>query len=321
MLEVRELVVELRRDAASFRVADGLSFSLSRGEVVGLVGESGSGKSMSALALFRLLPPGGRILAGSVRLDGVELLELSQEQMRRQRGAGLAYVPQEPGEAWNPVITVGSQIVDVIRAHRRVPRAEARRDAVAALARVGIPDPERRAGEYAHQFSGGMRQRALVAMALAARPKVLVADEPTTALDATLQAGVLDLLRRLAEEDGLGVLLITHDLAVVAAACSRVLVMYAGRIVEEGAVEELFARPLHPYTRALLAAVPRPGLERGALPAIPGAVPDLARLPSGCPFHPRCPAAIAACSATLPALEAYGRGRRAACLRVEELVG
>ena len=294
--------------------ADGVGFEVGAGEIVGLVGESGCGKSATALALFRLVPEPGRIERGSVRLDGVELLALPENELRRYRGAGLGYVPQEPGEALNPVVRIGTQIVDVIRAHRDCGRREAREEAVELLRRVGIADPERRARQYAHQFSGGMKQRALIAMALAARPRVLVADEPTTALDPTIQAGILELIASLARDEGLGVLLISHDLGVVASVCDRVLVMYAGRIVERAGVEALFADPRHPYTRALLAARPRPGIRRGRLPSIPGSVPDLARLPPGCAFHPRCPKAIEACREIQPAPVDLGGGRRVSCL-------
>ncbi|MBP7146348.1 MAG: ABC transporter ATP-binding protein [Acidobacteria bacterium] len=314
LLEVRDLVVEFPRGDDVVRAAAGISFDVAGGEVVGLVGESGCGKSASALALFRLTPPPGRIAGGEVVLDGVDLMRLPERELRHYRGAGLGYVPQEPGSAFNPVLKVGSQVVDVIRAHREVSRREAWDEAVRLLRQVGIPDPERRAREYPHQFSGGMQQRALIAMALSARPKVLVADEPTTAVDVTLQAGILDLLRQLVREHRLGVLLITHDLGVVAAICDRVLVMYAGRIVEQAPVRQLFDDPRHPYTRALMASVPGPGIPRGALPAIPGSVPDLAHLPRGCAFHPRCPLAIDACRESVPPLHDRGDGRRVACL-------
>ena len=315
LLEVKELVVEFPRGGATVRAADGVSFTVGRGEVVALVGESGSGKSATALALFRLVPEPGRIASGSVVFDGVSLLPLPEKEIRKYRGAGLAYVPQEPGEALNPVLRVGAQIVDVIRAHREVSKAGAWAEAVAALRRVGIPDPERRAKQYPHEYSGGMKQRALIAMALSARPKLLVADEPTTAIDATLEAGILELLRSLVETEGLSILLITHDLGAVAALADRVLVMYAGRVVEDAPARELFAAPGHPYTRGLLQSRPRTDVPRGALPAIPGTVPDLARLPAGCAFHPRCASAIADCRAAVPALlERAKAGRKSACI-------
>lgn len=315
LLDVRDLVVEFPHRDGRVAAADGVSFSVSHGEIVGLVGESGCGKSATALALFRLLPEPGRLASGHVFLEGIELTALPESAMRAYRGAGLAYVPQEPSTALNPVVRIGTQIVDVIRAHRDVSKADAWAEAVEVLTSVGIADPERRAREYAHQYSGGMKQRALIAMALAARPRVLIADEPTTALDVTTQAGILDLLAGLARGRGLGILLITHDLGVVASVCDRVLVMYAGRIVEEAPVDDLFRDPRHPYTRALLAALPRAGVPRGALAAIPGTVPNLARLPTGCAFHPRCPDAEAVCRESIPPLVSRPDGRRVACVR------
>lgn len=313
LLCVDDLGVEFPRGDRSVRAADRVGFAIDRGEAVALVGESGSGKSATALALLRLVPPPGRIISGRVLFEGIDLLALPERELRRFRGAGLAYVPQEPGTALNPVLTVGSQIVDVIRAHRDLPKREAFCEAVALLGRVGIADPERRARAYPHEYSGGMAQRALIAMALAARPKLLLADEPTTAIDPTLKLGILDLLRRLRAEEGLAILLITHDLGSVAALADRVLVMYAGRIVEEGGVDALFAAPFHPYTRALLESVPRRGVARGELRAIPGMVPDLARLPPGCAFHPRCARVEEACRAEPPTLVAPSPGRRVAC--------
>lgn len=314
VLEVRDLVVEFPRAEGAVRASAGVSFSVGHGETVGLVGESGCGKSATALALFRLVPPPGKVVSGEVILEGTSLLGLPEKELRKYRGAGLAYVPQEPGNALNPVLTVGSQIVDVIRAHRPVRRAEAWGEAVGLLGKVGIPDPVQRAREYPHQFSGGMKQRVLLAMALSAHPKILVADEPTTALDVTLQAGILDLLKTLQEDHDLSILLITHDLGVVAASCRRVLVMYAGRIVEEAPVEALFADPRHPYTAALIKSLPRPGLPKGQLPTIPGGGPDLGDLPAGCPFHPRCSQVMEACRTTLPPLVERPDGRRVACL-------
>ncbi|MCU0222626.1 MAG: ABC transporter ATP-binding protein [Acidobacteria bacterium] len=313
LLSVEDLGVEFPRNGGSVRAASGVSFALGTGETVALVGESGCGKSATALALFRLVPPPGRIVSGRVVFDGTDLLPLPEEAIRRFRGAGLAWVPQEPGAALNPVLSVGSQIVDVIRAHRALSKREAWAEAVDLLGRVGIPDPAQRAREYPHQYSGGMKQRALVAMALSARPKLLVADEPTTAVDPTLKLGILDLLRSLRDERGLSILLITHDMGAVAALADRVLVMYAGRIVEEAPVQALFDDPRHPYTRGLLASVPRVDLERGLLPSIPGSVPDLAQLPPGCAFHPRCPLAQDACRAAVPPLVPDGPGRRVAC--------
>ena len=313
LLSVENLGVEFPRDGGSVRAASEVSFEIETGETVALVGESGCGKSATALALFRLVPPPGRVVSGRVVFEGTDLLPLPDEAIRRFRGAGLAWVPQEPGAALNPVLTIGSQIVDVIRAHRAVPRREAWEEAVELLRRVGIPDPAQRAREYPHQFSGGMKQRALIAMALSARPKLLVADEPTTAVDPTLKLGILDLLRALRDERGLSILLITHDMGAVAAIADRVLVMYAGRIVEEAGAQALFDDPRHPYTRGLLASVPRIDVARGDLPSIPGTVPDLAHLPPGCAFHPRCPLAEEGCRAAVPQLAADRAGRRVAC--------
>jgi len=313
LLSVEDLGVEFPRNGGAVRAASEVSFAVATGETVALVGESGCGKSATALALFRLVPPPGRVVSGRVVFEGTDLLPLRDEEIRRFRGAGLAWVPQEPGAALNPVLTIGSQIVDVIRAHRDVPRREAWAEAVDLLRRVGIPDPERRAREYPHQFSGGMKQRALIAMALSAHPKLLVADEPTTAVDPTLRLGILDLLRALRDERGLSILLITHDMGAVAAIADRVLVMYAGRIVEEAGAQALFDDPRHPYTRGLLASVPRIDVARGDLPSIPGAVPDLAHLPPGCAFHPRCPLVEEGCRAAVPQLAADRTGRRVAC--------
>ncbi len=313
LLEVRELRVDYPRPDGTVPAVDGVSLDVREGEVVALVGESGCGKSTLGLALLALVPPPGRVTGGRVLLEGEDLLALPERELRRRRGAGIAWVPQETGDALNPVLTVGAQVAEVLRAHRPLGREAAREEAVRALARVGIPDPARRADQYPHEFSGGMKQRALLAMALAAGPRVLVADEPTTALDVTLQAGILDLLRGLADGEGLGVLLVTHDLGVVAAIADRVLVMYAGRIVEEGPVDALFGAPLHPYTEGLLAGVPRPEVPRGRLPAIPGQVPDLAHLPPGCAFAPRCSRATDRCRERVPPLEPAGKGRAVAC--------
>jgi len=313
LLSVEDLGVEFPRNGGAVRAASEVSFAIETGETVALVGESGCGKSATALALFRLVPPPGRVVSGRVVFEGTDLLPLPDEAIRRFRGAGLAWVPQEPGAALNPVLTIGSQIVDVIRAHRAVTKREAWEEAVELLRRVGIPDPAQRAREYPHQFSGGMKQRALIAMALSARPKLLVADEPTTAVDPTLKLGILDLLRALRDERGLSILLITHDMGAVAAIADRVLVMYAGRIVEEAGAQALFDDPRHPYTRGLLASVPRIDVARGDLPSIPGAVPDLAHLPPGCAFHPRCPLVEEGCRSAVPQLAADRTGRRVAC--------
>jgi oligopeptide/dipeptide ABC transporter ATP-binding protein len=290
-------------DASPIPVVDGVSFSVRRGDCVGLVGESGSGKSMTALALLRLVPPPGRIVGGRVRLAGEEILALPEPAMRRVRGGRIGLVFQEPASALDPVYTIGFQIAEAIRAHRDLSWRAARREAEALLARVAMPDPRRRLDDYPHQLSGGQRQRAMLAVALAAGPELLIADEPTTALDVTLQAAVLALLAELRRELGLAVLLITHDLGVVAEACDRAVVMYAGEVVEEAPVGALFSAPAHPYTRALLAALPRRAAAasgRRPLAVIPGQPPEPGERPPGCAFAPRCPEVFARCAAERP---------------------
>jgi oligopeptide/dipeptide ABC transporter ATP-binding protein len=291
-----------------------VSFQVRRGEVVGLVGESGSGKTMTALALLRLTPPGAH-LSGEVLLDGEDLLAVAERRLRRVRGARVAMVFQEPMSALNPVYTVGFQIAEAVRAHRAVGRREARREAARLLDRVAVADAERRLDDYPHQLSGGQRQRVMIAMALACGPDLLLADEPTSALDVTVQAQILELLDDLRRDLGLAVLLITHDLGVVAESCDRVLVMYAGQIVEQAPVGDLFARPAHPYTRGLLAALPRLGhpVPRGRLPTLPGRVPEPAHRPTGCAFHPRCGEAMEVCRSRQPALYPLAGGRTARC--------
>ena len=316
--------------APEFAVVRGAALAVDRGEIVGLVGESGSGKSLTALAILGLVPPPGRVVGGSIRLDGRELVGLPERELRAIRGARIGLVFQEPMAALNPVLTLETQICEAVRAHRdpqgHRPSACAARDrALELLELLAIPDPVRRLGEYPHQLSGGQRQRAMLAIALAAGPELLIADEPTTALDVTLQAQVLELLARLRRELGLAILLITHDLAVVAESCDRVLVMYASEIVEGASAAELFAQPAHPYTRALLASIPVLGepAPRGHLPAIPGQVPPADRLPSGCVFEPRCPARIERCRSERPVwveLASGGGGRGARCLRLPGLL-
>lgn len=334
LLEVSGLEIRFPGGERPFEVVRGATLSVERGEIVGLVGESGSGKSLTALAILGLVPPPGRIVGGAIRFDGRDLVGLPERDLRQIRGARIGLVFQEPMAALNPVLTLETQIAEAVRAHPdRTGRDGARVTARAARARalelfelLAIPDPARRLKEYPHQLSGGQRQRAMLAIALAAGPELLIADEPTTALDVTLQAQVLELLERLRRELGLAILLITHDLAVVAESCDRVLVMYAGEIVESAAAAELFARPAHPYTRALLASIPVLGspAPRGELPAIPGQVPAADRLPVGCVFEPRCASAIPRCRSERPAwveLPAAAAGQRGArCLRLPELV-
>jgi oligopeptide/dipeptide ABC transporter ATP-binding protein len=315
LLSVRGLAVAF----GPTRVLEDVSFDIAEGEVLGVVGESGSGKSMTALAMMGLLPPGGRIDAGSIVFEQTEITGLPERELEKMRGARMAMIFQEPMASLNPVLTVGEQIAEVLRHHRGLDRRSAHKEAVALLKLVEIAAAERRAGEYPHQLSGGMRQRAMIAIALACRPRLLIADEPTTALDATVQAGILDLLRGLRREFGMAVLLITHDLGVVADLCERVVVLYAGRVAETGGAGAIFASPGHPYTQALLAAIPRLEGPLGALPAIGGVVPSPADFAAGCRFAPRCPHAIAACEAAPPALRALPGGTAAACIRAEHV--
>ena len=291
---------------------DDVSFSLAAGETLGLVGESGSGKSVTALSIVRLVLPPGRIAGGRIELEGRNLLELGEEAMRRVRGRRIGFVFQEPMVALNPVYTIGTQIEETLAVHDLATGQAARRRAVELLDAVRVPDPARRAREYPHQLSGGLRQRAMIALALAADPALLIADEPTTALDVTVQAEILDLLRDMRRQFNLTLLLITHDLGVIAQMADRVAVMYAGRIVEQAPVDRLFAAPAHPYTRGLLASIP--GLEPGRiLKAIPGVVPRLGDLPRGCAFAPRCPERFEPCEAAPPAETPVEPGRTVRC--------
>jgi peptide/nickel transport system ATP-binding protein len=295
LLEVRDLRVSFATEAGELPAVRGASLRLAPGETLALVGESGSGKSVTALALLRLVPPPGRIVSGAVRFRGRDVLALDAAGLQALRGREIAMIFQEPMTSLNPVFRVGDQIGEVLRVHRGADAASARRAAVELLARVRIPDPARRAEQYPHELSGGMKQRAMIAMALACDPALLVADEPTTALDVTIQTQILELLRALQRETGMAVLLITHSLGVVARFAQRVAVMYAGEVVEEAPVRELFRAPGHPYTRALLRALPRPGA-RGRLEAIEGTVPAPQDLPPGCAFSARCREALARCA-------------------------
>ena len=319
LLDVRDLRVQFDGPDGVARAVDGVSFSIARGETLALVGESGCGKSVTALSLLRLVDPPGRIVSGSsVRYEGRELLTLPEPEIRALRGNRIAMVFQEPASALNPVFTVGDQVAEVARIHDHASRAEAWARAVALLARTGIPDAAERARDYPHQLSGGMRQRVLIAMALMMRPTLLIADEPTTALDVTIQAQILDLLREMQGETGSAVLLITHDLGVVAEMAQRVLVMYGGEIVESAPVRELFAAPAHPYTEGLLRAMPRRGTRRERLDAIPGTVPAATDWPGGCRFRDRCAHAWEKCAAEAPALVQVGHSHAARCHLVAE---
>ena len=292
LLEVKDLQTHFPTRAGLVRAVDGVSFYLDRGELLGLVGESGCGKSMTALSVMRLIAPPGKIVSGEVLFDGKDLLKLSDAEMRQMRGDDIAMIFQDPMTSLNPVFTVGEQIAEALRLHRKMSGKQARQATIEAMREVAIPDPARRVDDYPHQLSGGMRQRVMIAMALACNPKLLIADEPTTALDVTIQAQILELLDDLRKQRDLAVLLITHDLGVVAEVADRVAVMYTGRIVEESPVEELFARPKHPYTEGLLRSVPKLTSEhvvkRERLETIEGVVPSPTELPPGCHFAPRC---------------------------------
>jgi peptide/nickel transport system ATP-binding protein len=326
VLEVKGLQTVFFTNSGLFKAVDDVSFSVRRGETLAIVGESGCGKSVTALSVMRLVPdPPGRIVGGSITLEGVDLLGLDEASMRQIRGNRISMIFQEPMTSLNPVMRIGDQITEAVCLHRPMSRKQAWTQAVEMLRLVRIPEPERRATEYPHQLSGGMRQRAMIAMALACRPALLIADEPTTALDVTIQAQILALVLELQKELGMGLILITHDLGVVAQTAQRVIVMYAGKKVEEADVETLFANPRHPYTRGLMAsipAVPLPGVKADArLVEIPGMVPSLTNLPNGCAFAPRCKLALDRCREQYPPLEDRGGGHLAACWRAAELAG
>jgi peptide/nickel transport system ATP-binding protein len=327
LLEVKDLKTHFFNEDGITRALDGVSFAIGPGETLGIVGESGCGKSVAALSVLRLLPDRlGRTVAGSVRFDGIDLLALSEAEMRDIRGNRIAMIFQEPMTSLNPVLTIGHQIAESLRIHKRASREEARERAREMLELVRIPDARSRLDDYPHQFSGGMRQRVMIAMALACSPKLLIADEPTTALDVTIQAQVLGLILELKERTGAAVILITHDLGVVAETCQRVVVMYAGRKVEEASVLELFDRPAHPYTRGLLASIARgrAGARARRLQEIPGIVPSLKEPIAGCAFAPRCSYSTDRCHREAPALSDIGSddgGRHlAACFVAAELV-
>jgi peptide/nickel transport system ATP-binding protein/oligopeptide transport system ATP-binding protein len=300
LLEVNNLHTQFQTRAGLVRAVDGVSFSLDPGELLGLVGESGCGKSITALSIMRLIAPPGKIVSGEITFDGKNLLRLSDAEMRQIRGDDIAMIFQDPMTSLNPVYTVGEQIAEALRLHRKLSRKAAREAAIQAMREVAIPDPTRRVDDYPHQLSGGMRQRVMIAMALACDPKLLIADEPTTALDVTIQAQILELLNELRTTRELAVLLITHDLGVVAEVADRVAVMYTGRIVEESPVNELFARPKHPYTEGLLRSVPKLTADDVAkktrLETIEGVVPNPTQLPPGCHFAPRCPYRLPRCT-------------------------
>ena len=316
LLEVRDLVVSFHTDAGVIRAVDGVSFDVPRGKTVGLVGESGCGKSVTSLSIMGLVPsPPGRIERGSMRFDGRELVGLSERELRKLRGSKIGMIFQEPMTALNPVFTVGMQVMEAVRAHAKVSRAAARARAIELFTRVGISAPAERIEAYPHQLSGGMRQRVMIAIALASEPELLIADEPTTALDVTIQAQILDLLASLQRDLGMSMLLITHDLGVVAEHAHDVVVMYAGKVVESATCTELFAAPQHPYTRGLLRSVPgyAGNIGQTRLPTIAGVVPDLSHLPVGCRFQERCGDVHDRCKREEPALIVLPSGRASAC--------
>ncbi|BAV52928.1 ABC transporter ATPase (plasmid) [Mesorhizobium loti] len=323
LLDVRNLETHFYGEESVTRALGGISFQVKKGETLGVVGESGCGKSVTALSILRLLPKlSARTVGGEVRFHGRDLLELSDREMRKIRGDQIAMIFQEPMTSLNPVYTVGHQIAEAVHIHTKVSRSAAIEKAEEMLRLVRIADPERRVNNYPHEMSGGMRQRAMIAMALACSPELLIADEPTTALDVTIQAQILRLIVDLKERTGTAVMFITHDLGVVAETCQRAIVMYAGRIVEQANVIDLFARPAHPYTQGLMRSVPDPrrGRQR-RLPEIPGIVPSLREPIVGCSFAPRCPFAIDICREKTPILRDVGSSHAAACWRAEEVMG
>ena len=321
ILSVRDLHVTFRVENGLAKAVDGVSFDLYPGEVLGIVGESGSGKSVTSLSIMRLIPdPPGNIAQGSIEYNGRDLLKLSYQEMRDVRGNEIAMIFQEPMTALNPVFSVGMQVVETVRTHEKLSRKDAFDRAVEMLEKVGIPDARKRMNDYPHQFSGGMRQRVMIAIALVCNPKVLIADEPTTALDVTTQAQILELMLDLeASRTGASIILITHDLAVVAETCQRVIVMYGGMVQEVGSVEQIFTEPLHPYTQGLIASLPAATGERQKrLYTIPGNVPSIMQMPTGCKFCTRCDKVIDRCKTEEPPLHVLGDNRMVRCHLVEE---
>jgi oligopeptide/dipeptide ABC transporter ATP-binding protein len=317
LLEVKDLRTSFFTDAGEVRAVDGVSFAVESGKLMGLVGESGSGKTASVLSVMRLLPERARVMGGAVLFEGRDLLKLSEPEMRAVRGAKIAMIFQEPMTSLNPVFTIGSQIGEAVRLHQHTARRETLERTIEALRLVGIADPERRVNDYPHQLSGGMRQRVMIAMALACEPKLLVADEPTTALDVTIQAQILDLIRELQVRLKLAVILVTHDLGVVAQYADDVTILYAARVMEQAPSAELFRNPLNPYTRGLLESIPgTDGSRHRRLRAIAGTIPNALHPPSGCRFHPRCPMAIDECARVDPPLVAKAPQHLVACIRV-----
>lgn len=318
LLQVKQLVVEFPGRRGTLRALDRVSFEIAPGEILGMVGESGAGKSLTGAAVIGLLEPPGRVAGGEIVLEGQRIDQLGFEQMRSIRGRRIGAVFQDPLTSLNPLYTVGRQLIETIQTHLPVSAAEARRRAIALLRDTGIPAPEQRIDHYPHQFSGGMRQRVVIALALAAEPQLIVADEPTTALDVSIQAQIISLLKNICHQRGAAVLLITHDMGVIAETCDRVAVMYAGRIVEMGPVHQVINHPMHPYTAGLMASIPDMDVDRDRLNQIDGAMPRLHAIPSGCAFHPRCPQAIARCHSERPELSPIGATQTACWLHTSE---
>ena len=321
LLEVKNLKTHFFTMEGVVKAVDGVSYELNEGETLGLVGESGCGKSVSALSVMRLIPdPPGKIIDGEILLDGEDILKIDMEGMREVRGAKIAMVFQEPMTSLNPVLTVERQITETLQLHMGMSKLESQRESVNLLTRVGIPDPEMRIKQYPHQFSGGMRQRVMIAMALSCNPRLIIADEPTTALDVTIQAQILDLMKSLTTELGVALIVITHNLGVVARYADRVNIMYAGKVIERGEAHEIYSNPRHPYTVGLLRSVPRLDLPRRAkLDPIEGQPPDLINLPPGCAFRERCRWAIDKCATDTPELVETSDGHLSACFRADEL--
>lgn len=314
LLSVRGLKTYFQSEDGLVPAVDGVSFDLEKGSTLGIVGESGCGKSITSLSIMRLIPsPPGRIVAGEILFEGEDLLKKSPAEMRKIRGNDISMIFQEPMTSLNPVFTIGDQIMEAIILHQKLDKKAARERAIEMLRLVGIPEPQRRVDEYPHQLSGGMRQRVMIAMALSCNPKLLIADEPTTALDVTIQAQILDLMRKLRDELGTSIILITHDLGVVAEMCDEVIVMYAGKVVERTDVRSLFRDPKHPYTRGLLGSLPKLHEKQERLQTIEGVVPSPFAMPTGCRFHPRCEFARDICRAEQPELLDIGGGHEAAC--------
>jgi len=317
LLQVKSLCTSFLTDAGEVRAVDHVSFSVEPGKLMGLVGESGSGKTATVLSIMRLLPDAARITDGEILFESKDLLKLPEPEMRAMRGSRIAMIFQEPMTSLNPVFTIGSQVGEAIRLHQHTSRHETRDRVIEALRMVGIGDPEQRIDDYPHQLSGGMRQRVMIAMALSCNPQLLIADEPTTALDVTIQAQILDLIRELQDRLKLAVILVTHDLGIVNEYADDVTILYAARVMEQTTAQELFRNPLNPYTKGLLASIPGiDGKPRRRLQAIPGIIPSALKPPAGCRFHPRCPLAVAQCSQGDPPLQEKAPNHYAACIRV-----